>query len=138
MAMQRKTGTGPAMIGAKKGDYLVETITVAGSDNAIRLTHQISDTEWEALEIIGAVHDNLIYNNKSVTITATEALLDNEESGFLLPIHYATYREMSLVDATQLGTQTSFMVLNSYKVVKKKWYQTGFFKLVVFVAVIAV
>lgn len=137
-SMQRKTGTGPAMIGAKGGDYLVETITVAGSDNAIRLTHQISDTEWEALEIIGAAHDNLIYNNKSVTITATEALLDNEESGFLLPIHYTTYREMSLVDATQLGTQTSFMVLNSYKVVKKKWYQTGFFKLVVFVAVIAV
>jgi hypothetical protein len=137
-SIKEVTGTGPAMIGKVEGDYWVETITVQGSDNAIRIVHQETDNSWRAVEVIGAVHHNLIYNNKAVIITAVEALEETDESGFLIPLHYATFREMSMVDSTQLATQTAFMVFNSYKVVKKKWYQTGIFKLVVFVAIIAI
>jgi hypothetical protein len=45
---------------------------------------------------------------------------------------------MSLVDSNQMCTACTFIVFNCYKVVKKKWYQTGIFKIFVFVAIIAI
>lgn len=99
---------------------------------------QVDEDNWKTLTVIGAVHENNVYKNKSVLITGKEALEDTEESGFIVPIHMATLREMRLVDSTQMATACTFIVFNSYKVVKKKWYQTGIFKIFLFVVIIAI
>lgn len=150
------TGTGKKRAGAKKGDIWfgtgphggggIDTIWgMNGFLSAIRPTiskvfmhWQHEDDEWRSLEIVGLVHENRIYDGKSVEIDAYEALSDSDESGFVLPIHYGTIREMSLVKSTQLMTQSTLLLFNAYQVVKTKWYQTGFFKLVVFIAIIAI
>jgi len=104
----------------------------------VDLCWQQTATSWRSLRIIGLTHHNNVYRKKSVEITAKEALEDTEESGFIVPLHYDTVREMSLVDSTQMCTACQYLVLNSYKIVKAPWYATGFFKLIVFIAIIVI
>lgn len=133
-----ETGTGLGKVGATDDEYWLEASTVTYQDNVVEIFHQIDSNNWEKLIVIGAVHTNLVYNNKSVVITATEALDDVDESGFLVPLHYDTLYDMGIKDSTEVCSQSMFMVLNSYTVVKKKWYQTGIFKIIVFAAIIAI
>lgn len=157
-SIERDTGSGLGKPGAKEGEYwivkgldnttITDTIQTGRSNifltvarnvgNAISIYHQIDEDNWEVLKVIGAKHINTIYNNKSVETTADEAMDDEDESGFFVPLHYATYREMTLKNSTQLATVCGYIVFNCYKVVKLKWYQTGIFKIFIFVAVIAV
>lgn len=153
--IKETSGAGLKKPGAKKGEYWLEILpdpqgelsavytanTIIDGDTpdltSFAIHHQIDEDNWESLEVIGAVHENLIYNGKGVVITGKDALLDNEDSGFLVPLHYQTTREMSLVDFTQMSLASNYLVLNSYKVVKLKWYQTGFFKVLIVVIIIA-
>lgn len=151
------TGTGLKVPDARKGQIW---ITIGGSTSGgststiysngsfygvgsqtggvINIHWQVTDDSWKTLSITGLEHENLIYKTKSVIITGQEAIEDIEESGFLVPLHMATVREMRLVDSTQMMTAAAYMVFNSYKVVKKKWYQTGFFKIALFIVLVAI
>jgi hypothetical protein len=139
----------------KRGDYWIEKSGVQpggsigiiagtiinisrGDVGKITIYWQKTDTSWEAVEISGLVHYNHIYRDKSVKIGAHEALDDPDDTGFIVPLHYPTVRQMSLAKSTQMMTASTFMVFNSYKVVKQKWYQTGIFKIFVFVLMIVI
>ena len=104
----------------------------------IYLNWQVTPNSWRRLRIVGLKHRNLIYGGKSVDISAKEALEDGEESGFIIPLHEGVYRSMGLVDGTQMATACSFMVFNCYQVVKKKWYQTGIFAIIVIIIIVVV
>lgn len=149
------TGTGQRKPGAKKGDFFVESGSTAsfGSDgwssgvkialDKIRvedvLMHwQVDDNNWQTLTIKGLKHRNYIYKGKYVEINGKEALQDTDESGFLVPLHYDTYKELSLVDSTQLANACCYLVLNSYLVKKTGFFQSGFFKILLVVAVVAI
>lgn len=138
ITINRETGTGLGKVGAKAGEYWQEATTLPEVDNVVEIWHQIDDDSWEKLIVVGAVHNNLIYNNQSVVITATEALTDLDESGFLVPLHYDTLYDMGIKQSTEIAAQSNFVVLNSYQLVKKKWYQTTVFKIFVFVVIIAI
>jgi hypothetical protein len=56
----------------------------------------------------------------------------------LVPLHYPTFTALGMKTYTQLSTSCVYMVFNCYKVVKKKWYQRGFFKIIVVIAVIVI
>lgn len=126
--------TGPVYTG-----HLLGMVTAPDStaDN-IKITWQISDSEWRRLSIKGLVHKNYAYGKHIVETKAHEALDDTEESGFIVPLHYPTFVAMSLVDQTQMSTACLFLVFNSYKVVKTRWYQTGFFRMVLVIAIIII
>lgn len=103
----------------------------------IRLYWQTEDNAFIYLELYGLSHTNYVYNGKSVDISAGDALADTEESGFVVPMHYATMKDMSLKDSTQMATACVFVVFNCYVVKKQKWYQRGIFKFL-FVIVFAI
>ena len=94
---------------------------------------QVDEDTYEELEISGLVYDNYIYNGKSVSITAYDAFHDEDEEGFIVPLNQQVLRSMSLRDTTDLAYQCCHMVLNCYKVVKQKWYQTGIFKVILMI-----
>ena len=75
-----------------------------------------------------------------VQITAKDALDDADESGFIVPLHYDTWREMSLVDSTQMATACCYAVFNCYEVRKRKWYESGIFRilLAILIAIVSV
>ena len=101
------------------------------------LMKQESETTYRLLEVFGLEHQNYVYNGQAVIITASQALADTEESGFIVPMHFPTVREMGMVNMTQMATASSYLVLNSYEVVKQKWYQTDFFRFIIVIAAIA-
>lgn len=151
-SMELFGGLGLGKPGAKKGDVWFtfaggQTINASAYTNdevdnlridTVEAYHQVTAGTWEKLVIRGMVHVNHIYNGKSVEVTAAQALVDADESGFLVPMHYDIFREMSLVDATQMGTQCVNIVFNSYQIVKKKWYQRGWFKVLLILVVVVI
>lgn len=104
----------------------------------IKIYWQTDTNEYQVLTVWGLVHQNFIYGGKSVKITGHEALDDTDPSGFIFPLHNPTLREMSLVDTTQMATANTLIVFNSYKVYKKKWYQSFFGMLTIIVAIVAI
>ena len=151
-SMELFGGVGSGKAGAKRGDVwftfagaqeiILSAYTADEAENlkidTIEMWHQVTDNTWEKLVIKGMAHVNHIYNGKSVTITAAQGLVDDDDSGFIVPLNYDVFREMSLVDSTQLATQSAYLVFNCYQIVKKKWYQKGWFKVFLFVAVIVI
>jgi hypothetical protein len=155
-SIEEAGGTGLYAPGAKVGQAFVQAGDSEGTANgwvwtgdgffsfirelqtACRITIQTGPNNWKRLTIQGLKHINRIYKDKSVDTSAGEAIIDTEESGFLVPLNYEFMREMSLVDSTQMCTASTFIVFNCYKVVKQKWYQTGIFKVFVFIAIIFV
>lgn len=120
--------------GMSGSGYRTETIEV----EQISLYFMDTDSHYQSLDMFGLTHTNYVYDNKTVIITGKEAFLDPEESGFIIPLHEATFRQMSLVDQTQLATACCYLMFNCYQVVKSKWYQSGFFKLLLVVVVVVV
>lgn len=106
--------------------------------DSISLLWQVTDNTWKSLNIQGLKYINRIYGGKAVEITGIEALEDVEESGFIVPMHEDIYKSMGLKDSTQMATACCFMVFNCYQIVKQKWYQTGLFKVVIFIVIIVV
>lgn len=99
--------------------------------------HQFDKHRYRMLTVYGLQHQNFVYGDKAVTITAREALEDDEESGFLFPLHHPTLRQLSLAHTAQLASNSLYVVINSYKKVKQRWYQRGIFKVVFAIAAIA-
>lgn len=152
------TGTGLLKPGAKKDElwfnkvstdtfeqiidapYLDTGVTATDSVviEVIELCWQESLTTWRKLTIGGLKHRNLVYNGKSVDITANEALDDIDESGFIIPLHEQIYRDMGMVEGTQMATACCFLVFNCYKIVKQKWYQTGIFQIIIIIIAIVI
>lgn len=129
--------TGTAVTGkiwTKSGKMTADAKAV----DRIRLYHQVSLSAWEAIDIVGMVHRNYIYGGKFVEISLREGLADPEESGFIVPLHYPTYKSMSLIDGTQMSTACTYLVFNSYLVKKTGLLGSLFFKIFLIVVIIAV
>lgn len=155
-AIVKTTSPGLGKVGAKVGDVwwsapeisdpetgalvsLLNAIeTIEMKKTVVRIYYQVSDSSYEVLEITGLRHRNNVYKGHTVKISAPEALNDSDESGFVIPLHYETLRSMSLVDSTQMSLASTYLIFNCYKVVKRKWYQTGIFKILMVVAIVAI
>ena len=157
------THSGKAWAGAKQGQLRaryagditltrknIRTASNSGSTKRLEVTPtfysmqeyellwQDGNNTYRKLRVLGLHHSNRVYKNKSVNIDVAEAMGDAEESGFIIPLHTNIYRSMSLTRSTQLSTACSYLVMNSYKKVKKKWYQTSAFKIVVVVVAVVI
>ena len=146
--------TGQLFFGAKKGDmkispsdtfvqttqldFLTRRSVTTSRVTGVTIGRQISSQEYVLIHCKGLQHKNLIYKGKSVDITAEEALADADASGFVIPLHEPTLKRLGAVRATEIARESYLMVFNSYKVVKKKWYQSGFFAFILAIIVIVV
>jgi hypothetical protein len=96
-----------------------------------RLYWQVSDNYYSYLDLFGMVHVNMIYKGKSVRISSKDALNDADITGFVVPMHYPTIQNIPLTWANQLASSNKIIILNSYEVVKTKWYEKGIFKVII-------
>lgn len=112
--------------------------TINPRSGAIRIRYQIDEDNWEVLTVDGLISVNMIHRGKSINISAHAALDDDEESGFIIPLHETPFRSMRLVDATQFAGSNTYLMLNYYSDTKQKWYQTKAFKIIITVVIIVV
>lgn len=148
-AITRQTGTGLAKPGAVKGEVwfghvqtdtyaqmLVDGTTidplVIGQHDLIK---QTSNNTWEAIKFVGLKHRNYIYKGKYVEITLAEALADAEESGFIIPLNNGIFKNMRLVDSTQLALVCTNVLFNSYVVKKTGLLGSLFFKILLTIVI---
>lgn len=155
-------GIGLAKPGAKSGDIWLEhtrtvehfrTSTISGHDGNIRtIKVKIGETQymriyWQRtattytyIETVGLVHRNYVYQGHYVEIDTKQALADTEESPFIIPLHFETWRQLPLAVTSQMATACVFCVFNCFEIHKEKWYEKGIFKilLVVVIAVVSV
>lgn len=117
---------------AKKGEYL----TFAASQR-FTIVQQLSETRYRKISVRGLQHNNYVYNSKSVTLFPQDALAQEDESGFLIPLHQPTVSKMSLSQRAQMSSCNTYIVINSYQTVTTKWYQKGVFKFILVIAAIA-
>lgn len=104
----------------------------------VKLHWQVSATVWRTLEFRGLHHRNHIYQGNYEITQADDAIVDTEESGFIIPIHEGVLGAMPLTHATQLSVSCTYLLFNCYRVVKEKWYESSWFKVVILVVVIAI
>jgi len=114
------------------------TRLVSNSIPSMKIYRQIDADTYRVITIWGLVSQNYIYGGKAVTISSTDALNDDDESGFLVPLHYPTMLEMNIIDYTQLCTANSHILFNSYEVTTQKWWQKGIFKILLVIAIIII
>lgn len=136
---------------AKRGQFrIVSGATVeyemTGTSNrwqvdstVVSIRKQITDTHYEEIQITGAVHKNDVYQGKVVETLARDSRSKPEENGgFLVPLHMGIFNSMPLTKRTQLAQECLYLVFNCYVKTKKKWYQTGIFKIVLAIVLIVV
>ena len=141
------TGQGKGRPGAKRNDcwiehlgtdksvskYYTESATKAedtGLDSdKFRIYWQKASNAYIYLDVVGMVHRNDIYDGESVTIGSKEALKDADESGFIIPLHYQTWRDTPIIDTSQMATACVFVVVNAYEITEQKWYEKGIFRI---------
>lgn len=146
---------GQVFPGAKKGDHtstmgpknqysiiqipgpfnFVDTIVDA---SVLTLRKQIAPNAYEQLQISGLVFNNYVYKGKSVDIVAKDAFDNEDEEGFLVPLNMDIVKQLQGIRRVELCYESAYMVFNCYKVVKKKWYQRGAFKVLLVVVAIAI
>ena len=97
---------------------------------------QVSSREWKRMVMRNGMHANYPYYAHGIRIYAADALADKDESGFFFPMNLAIFKSMGLTDSTEMYNCSAYIILNSYQVVKKKWYQTGLFAIIVIVVAI--
>lgn len=105
---------------------------------AICIKYQIDENNWEIITIVGLRSINVIHRGKSVNISSHGALDDDEESGFIIPLHETPFENIRLVDATQFSSSNTYLMLNYYSETKEKWYQSKAFRIIITVAVIVI
>ena len=121
-------------LGGEDGGYTYEARVI----NKTRLYWQTGDDTFRRLEIYGLDHANMVYGGKGVYISARDALLDENESGFIIPLHEEIIKRMPLKESTQLSTTCTYLVFNCYQIVKTQWYQQDWFKIVLIIVVIVI
>ena len=102
------------------------------------LRFQESSNRYEEFDITNFCYANLIYHGKSVVYSGADALSDDEDSGFIIPLQINTYKEMNLIDSTDLTQMCNYLIFNCWEKKKVKWYQSGFFGFLITVVVVVV
>ena len=136
--------SGEAFPGARKGDVDISmdgtrtefqflTLGLTLDSSKLYARRQIDEDTYEELEVSGFYYENFIYKGKSVSISAYDAFHDDDIEGFIVPLNQQVLRALSLRDLTDLAYHCCHMVMNCYQVVKQKWYQTGIFRVILFI-----
>lgn len=106
------------------------SIDLEGDVSVITFRKQISNTQYEEVEICGLEHTNYVYRGHNVAISGQASLSNPDNEGFLIPLCAHVVDAQQIVARTQMTYDCLHIVVNSYTVTKAKWYQTGIFKIV--------
>ena len=102
------------------------------------LIRQYAKDYYSVLEITGAMHSNYVYGSHAVHITAAEAFADTGESPFLVPLHFPTVKEMGINELEDLSRNCSYLLINSYEVVRTSWWQDNLRWIIAIIAVVVI
>jgi hypothetical protein len=92
---------------------------------------QVSTITYEEIQVVNLSLTYYILNGYSVTA-------DEEDNILLIPIDKAITDSYNILEREQLYARSLHFVFNSVQIIKIKWYQTGAFKIFMYVAAIII
>jgi len=101
------------------------------------LFYQSGIYSYTKLEVINLVHKNYVYGAHAVSISGSAALAEEDESGFLIPLHYPALKSLGLSKGSQIATASSYLVFNAYQNVTIKWWQKESFRKILMIVTVA-
>ena len=105
----------------------------------IRVGKQITENSWIEYEFTNVTHTNNVFEGTSAITLAGNAIgVEDENNPFILPMIERIFKETPLFARNQLATECNYLVINYYVITKTKWYQSGIFKIFIFIATIVV
>lgn len=106
------------------------------------LRKRLTNDTYGELCVCGLWHENYVYKKERISSGVWDAFNDPDGdfgSGFVIPLQYDVLITLSARERLQLAQESLHLILNCYKIVKEKWYQTGAFKVfVMFVAMVII
>lgn len=108
------------------------------SQSGLTIRKQIDEDTYEELNIQGLMFYNWVYQNQKVEIWAWQAFYKEGEEGFIIPLNDLIIKRMNYRDSTQMAFESAHVVLNCYQIVKTKWYQRSWFRVVLLVIAIVI
>lgn len=129
-------------VGTVASGMTSETVQVGrpGSGNPYR-PKSVSTCHWYRKQMTETVYREVrVYGLKTTEQVrggySTTAAGDDEN--LLIPLDLAVDHQFSMRKKEELYTKAMYIVLNTLKVVKQKWYQTGIFKAIMFIIAVVV
>jgi hypothetical protein len=117
----------------------VELSFIPATTTVIAFGKQVAADTWVEYEFFDLVHVNNVYQGVTTTTLGTTAIASTEEnSSFIIPLHEGVFTELTLIRRTQLSLECAFIVVNYYNKQTIPWYSTGFFQIIVVVAIIVI
>jgi hypothetical protein len=112
--------------------------TIFDTNIPVEIVWQHDYEKYRKITLTGLNYNNYVYGGRSVSYTGHSEVKNGSESKFQFPLHNQIIREMGLVDFTQMSTACTFIIFNSYQIVKvkKKWYQSSIFKVVLVIVIV--
>lgn len=136
-ALAKETAIGQGRLDAVVGDVWLTSSQLDGGEKVF-IWFQRTSNLYDKITVFDPLSDNEIHNDKSVRIKGEDALVDPDESGFVIPIHYGIFRSMTMVHQTQIMTCSILILFNCQETVKQKWYQTDAFKVFIFIVIVVI
>jgi hypothetical protein len=143
--------------GVLADDYVVECgpeeITISKWQSRIPIEEEFDTSKlyfrkrltadtYAEITVCGAWHENYVYKGRSVQSSAYRAFNDPEGeygTGFIIPLDYNVLIMLTPRERLQFAQECFHIVFNCYVSKKQKWYQTGFFKVILgIIAVVAI
>ncbi len=104
----------------------------------IILKHQVSEGTYKEVVVVGLVHSSRIYKNDTVVTYIEDLINDDENDGFVIPLHYGVCKRLPVRLENEIYLQAPHIVINGIVKTKVRWYQRGAFKFVMLGLALAV
>lgn len=103
------------------------------------LRKQITENTYQQLTIVGLLHTNYIKGPGAVESTLKQVVNDTDNNNFIIPLNsYIFNNTLSATQRIDLMYECIQLVINCWKKTKLKWYQTGFFQIVMIILTVAI
>lgn len=102
----------------------------------IHVVYQVNDNRWERIEIWSQGHPMVRLNWMHSNMDTHPPKLSDGMSGYPLPIIPDVLYRMPIIHANDVAQYCPYVLAHSWKKVKKKWYQTGLFTVVIIIVAV--
>lgn len=121
--------------GSDEGGPIYELIT----KGAMILKLQIAENVIHTVGVYGLEHRNSIYEGHYEYTSMLDVIRDPDENNLVIPLQFQLTQSFGLNSRGNIYNDAMILVINTYDVVKGKWYTAGWFKIImVIVAVIVI
>ena len=121
------------------GNWVQESVgSVYSSAEVLHIVYQETSNRYTEIQVWSAEQLNYIYKGKYTATYSDDAFAEKDLSDFIIPIQYNSFLETNIAKMDSTMQCCYNLVFNCYKTYKKKWYQSGFFRIIIPVVIIVI